>query len=451
MRPFGLGLAAALVVALASPAFAAPKAPAGGVTEQQRKIGMEKAPAIIASSGIGCSLTDARFIGSSDEKKDGAKVTTAFFEVACSEGLGYIIQAKTDGTAPMTYDCVATSAPVVGADGKSTPNSLACALPGNANPSASLQPMLAKAGKSCVIDKARYIGQSAAAVYYELACKAGGGVVMTAALPAKADRAITAMSCMSFGLSGRKCELTTEEQNLAPITALASKIGKPCDVTGTRYVLGTVDGSEYYEIACQAGEGYMLQVKNDDLAKTIKCAEASFVGGGCTLTDAREAETQQAGLYSSLAKKAGFDCDVSKYAAFPVQGNDKEVVELACKNRPDGAVGIFPASAGVKTQILDCVRSQLVGYRCSFSKQDAVYPKLTNSLKALGKASCTVSNVNVIGRAETSEFLEVACSDGLPGWVIEYTTDVVAPKGVLSCTQAKSIGGGCKLPGNTLK
>jgi hypothetical protein len=113
MRPFGLGLIAAITLAIASPALAAPKAEVG-VPEAQRKIGMAKAPEIIAKSGLACGLTDARFVGSSDEKTDGVKVTTAFFEVACSEGLGYIIQAKTDGSLPLTYDCVATSAPVIG-------------------------------------------------------------------------------------------------------------------------------------------------------------------------------------------------------------------------------------------------------------------------------------------------------------------------------------------------
>jgi hypothetical protein len=450
MRPFGLGLIAAITFAVASPALAAPKA-TPAFSEAQRKTGMAKAPEIIAQANLACGLTDARFVGSSEEKKDGVKVTTSFIEVACSEGLGYVIQAKTDGSVPVTYDCVATSAPAIGPDGKQTKNSLGCLLPGNANPMAGLQPLVAKSGSQCAVDKARYIGQSPTTAYYEVACKTGAGIVLLAALPATADRKITNMSCVSFGQSGRNCELTTPEQNLAPIKAMMAKSGKTCEINNTRFVLATIDGSEYYELACQAGDGYMLQVQGEALAKTIKCADAAFVGGGCTLTDAREAETQQAGLYSSIAKKAGFDCDVAKYAAFPVQGNDKEVVELACKNRADGAVGIFPTSAGVKPQILDCVRSQLTGYRCSFSKQDAVYPKLTSHLKSQGKSSCIVSNTNPIGRAETSEFLEVACSDGLPGWVIEYVTGVEAPKSVLSCTQAKTIGGGCKLPGNTLK
>ena len=447
MRPYGLGLVAALVLAIASPALAAK--PAETITPAARKAGMEKAPAIIASSGLGCTMTDARFIGQADSKKDGAKVTTTYLEVACSEGLGFIIQATSDGAAPLTFDCVATSSDVTGPDGKTKKNSLSCALPGNANPDAGLQPLVAKAGKACPIQKARYIGQSATNVYYELACQSGAGLVLTAALPAKADRAISTMSCITFAQSGRNCELTTPEQNLAPIKALGAKAAKGCELSDLRYVLSTVDNSDYYEIACKTGEGYMLQIKNDDIAKTIKCAEAAFVGGGCTLTDAREAETQQAGLYSSLAKKAGFTCDVSKYAAFPVQGNDKEVVELACKNREDGAVGIFPTTAGAKAQIVNCARAPLAGYRCSFSKPDAAYPLLTTDLKAKGKSSCTVSNARAIGGADASEFLEVACSDGLPGWVIEYAVGTNETKSVLSCTQAKSIGDGCKLAGNT--
>jgi hypothetical protein len=443
-----LGLVAALVLAIGSPALAA-KPAAESIPAAARKAGMEKAPDIIAKAGIGCTVTDARFVGQSDSKKDGAKVTTAFFEVACSEGLGFIVQTMSDGSTPQTFDCVATAASVVGPDGKAKNNSLSCALPGNANPQAGLQPMVAKTGKTCPIAKARYIGQSTTSVYYELACQSGAGMVLTASLPAKADRTITSMNCATFEQSGRKCELSTPEQNMAPIKALSTKAAKGCEPSDLRYVLSTVDGSDYYEIACKTGEGYMMQVKGDDLAKTIKCAEASFVGGGCTLTDAREAETQQAGLYTNLAKKAGFNCDVAKYAAFPVQGNDKEVIELACKNREDGGVAIFPTAAGAKAQVLNCARAPLAGYRCSFSKAEAAYPILTAALKAKGKSSCTVSNARAIGRAETSEFLEVACSDGLPGWVLEYAVATDETKSVLSCTQAKSIGDGCKLPGNT--
>jgi hypothetical protein len=39
----------------------------------------------------------------------------------------------------------------------------------------------------------------------------------------------------------------------------------------------------------------------------------------------------------------------------------------------------------------------------------------------------------------------VACSDGLKGYMIEYTTGPVTAVGATGC----AFSGGCKLPGNT--
>jgi hypothetical protein len=93
------------------------------------------------------------------------------------------------------------------------------------------------------------------------------------------------------------------------------------------------------------------------------------------------------------------------------------------------------------------------GYRCSFTKPDAAFPRLTADLKGLGKGSCTVSGSRIIGQTATQGFVEVACSDGLPGWVMAYPLGQTTPKPaeLLSCLQAKGVGGGCKLPTNTTK
>jgi hypothetical protein len=74
--------------------------------------------------------------------------------------------------------------------------------------------------------------------------------------------------------------------------------------------------------------------------------------------------------------------------------------------------------------IYDCLTSELNGYRCSFSKSDTEFARLSKDLKGFGKASCTVSGVRVVGRNDTDGFVEVACSDGLPGWVLAYPVNV---------------------------
>jgi hypothetical protein len=79
----------------------------------------------------------------------------------------------------------------------------------------------------------------------------------------------------------------------------------------------TPTGSNYFEVACQEGKGYMFEQKPDgSVGAGIDCAVADNIGGGCTLTNSRAAETAEAALYSKLAHAAGFACDVSKYFPF---------------------------------------------------------------------------------------------------------------------------------------
>jgi hypothetical protein len=127
----------------------------------------------------------------------------------------------------------------------------------------------------------------------------------------------------------------------------------------------------------------------------------------------------------------------------------KEVVELACSNHPDGGIAVFPVSGGVG-QVYDCAHSELKGLRCSLTKPSAAYPRLTADLKSFGKASCTVSNSRVVGVSTDQQigYVEVACADGLPGYMIGYTMATLAPKTTLVCAEAKSLSGGCTLPGN---
>ena len=437
MRPIGIGLAVALIAAAAIPASLSlvAKSSGGGVSDQQHKQGMEAAPALIQAASLPCTLSDARFIGQGKTKEGDKEVVSKFVEVACSEGPGYVFAAK-DGATPDVYDCLATS----GKDASGKDNTLKCALPANANPSAGLQSGITKAGNPCQVADAKYIGQNKTAAFYEAKCSSGTGVVVLQNLPRTAA-APEVLSCLAWEGMGKTCELTTHDANLAPANA-------SCQVKDQRYVLTSKAGDDYYEFSCADNSGFMVQANNKgEFVKTIPCAQADFVNGGCTLTNARQAQTAQASLYTKLAKKAGYDCEVSKYAVFPSAPPQSEAVELSCGNRADGAVGIFYAD---HASIYDCAMSQLEGYRCSFTKQDAAYPKLTTQLKAKGKNTCTVSNARAIGTAANGEgYLEVACSDGLPGWVLVYPKGAADAKEVLACNQASGIGGGCKLPGNT--
>lgn len=448
MRPFAIGLTAALAVAILTPAavISAQKEQKGkpAIDAKMRETGMKEAPALMQASGAGCTVSDARYIG--EDKKAGAK----YYEVACNEGMGFALVAKKDA-APQVFTCLESSQP--GPDGKV--GGLACILPGNANPGAALAPYVQKAGASCEIENSRAIGSGAKNAYFEVACKGGTGYIVQTVAPMNIAGEVVVNSCLLYEEGGNvSCKLTDRQTQLAVIDTLntaAAAAGTSCVIKDKRYILSTKNDN-YFEVACQDGKGYVYQqtAATGAFGRAIPCAQAGFVGGGCTMTDAVAAQTEQAGLYTKLAAKAGFPCDVEKYGMLPSRDPKQEIVELKCKGSDLGGIAVFTATSG---SVYDCLTAELNGFRCSFTKKDTQYARLTKDLVGFNKASCQVSDARIIGSNETTGFIEVACSDGLPGWVLAYPIGVAKPaaKEFLSCAQAKGIGGGCKLPTNKTK
>jgi hypothetical protein len=430
MKPIGWGLAIALSAAVLAPVavLSAPRGTAS-VSDSQRKQGMAEAPAAVQAAGLSCQVSDARFIGKSS--------SNSFYEVACGQSMGYVLQTSTKGP-PQAFSCIELL-PTPGQPVKE--GALSCVLPGNSDPKAQLTPLLAKAGVQCTPDKARGIGQTQTNTFVEVACQGGAGYVLVASAPFDPAKPVEAQNCLNFDDStgALKCTLTDKATRLAVVDRLAQT--NACAVKDKRFVGTSKDGSDFFEAACQDGKGYIYKVNNGQVSQTWGCGQAQNILGGCTLTDARQATAEQAALYTKLARNSGSNCDVDHYAQFPMRGND-EVVELACKDGT-GGVGVFPATG--KGQVLDCGHALAAGYKCSLTK-DTGYAALTQDLRKFNQKSCDVSNARVSGKtAKGTVMVEVACADGYKGYMIEYSiAPTVSAVGATGCAFA----GGCKLPGN---
>lgn len=399
---------------------------------------MTLAPTLTTALKLSCTPTDARPIAELEETAaDGAKTRIHVMEVACQEGMGYILAASPDGKGAAD-DCLIAAT--------STDEATRCTLPGNANPAAGLQSRLAKAGSGCVVDQGKVKGQTPALTVYEVKCQNGAGVLALAARPQTPDSAFNVLPCIRAAEANIKCDMTTDEANAAPIRAMATRATPPCTVNNMRFVASMTTG-DFYEFACSSGNGIMVQVDaKGDMVRTLTCAQAIQVQGGCTLSSATiQGATEDNAIYTRQAKAAGFNCDVSKYYVSPISGSGREIVEMACSNRPDGAVGVFSSGP---PEILNCARSQAESVKCNFTPIEATYAALNEQLRAQNRASCVVSGVNPIGFTAAASYLEVACADGAPGWVLEYDRWKASPKTLLNCAQARNIGGGCKLPTN---
>lgn len=433
----GLAAAAALVALAPGAALAQKKPAAGEIPAAARKAGMEDAPAIVQAASLSCQVSDARLIGGN--RKGGP----AYYEIACGKGqMGFVLQTQKGNAAPPTaFSCLVANTPPA----PDKPPSAPCLLPDNANPEALLTPMLTKAGVSCVPTTVRSIGQTSTETFMEIACQGGTGYIGIGSAPFDVAKPLRAQNCLMYDDNANaqiKCILSDKAQRLAVVDTYAKAANNGCVVKDRRFVGMMKDNSQYYEASCEGGKGYLYKVAADgSLAQTLECAKSQ--GLTCELSDSRQAQTEQAALYTKLAKSAGSTCDVDKYALFPAKPGE-EAVELTCKDG-SSAVGVF--KVGKPGAVYNCAYSLIAGYRCSPGKTEAAYALLTADLKKLGKDSCAVSNMRPVGRDDKGAMLaEVACADGLKGYIVEYKAE---PKMEAVNATGCALAGGCKLPGNT--
>jgi len=438
MKAIGIAIAAAfaaLTFAAPMAAFAADKATP--YTKDQLNQGKKEAPPLLAASGATCTLTNAAFVGQGSAKDEkGKEVKQTVYEVSCSEGLGYALIAMA-GQTPKTFDCVS----LIGNA------NLACKLPENADPKKGLQPLVAAAGSQCTLSDARYLGaKPTGESYYEIGCGTEPGFLLETNKGQKPK-----MIGCDLVSGNMACKFTSQAMldaaNNAKVSALLAKSGQTCQMIKSRTIGPLQSGDYAYEVACQGDKGFVLiATAQGAYSKSVNCANA---GDSCKLTDSTKAETAETGTYTKLAKASGFQCDVAKYRFIGTDKSNAEVVELQCANRPDGVVAMFPADNKGKAKFMDCVQAGAIQQACKLTDTAALYPKYTEALASKGKKTCKVSGAHGIGTtADGTTFVETACSDGLPGWVIAMNANGSVSE-LLTCGQAKSSGAACTLPGNT--
>jgi len=440
MRPIGIGLAAAVLLVAFAPATVLSASKKAAVDEKARAQGMAEAPAIVQQIGLGCQVTDARFVAKGQSSDKAVKGPTSYYEVDCATGSGYILSAPQGGT-PDANTCIQMNTLETGAK-----SSLSCILPGNLDTLADVSVLTKAAGVQCSPKAVRWIGQtmSKTNAFMEVACQEGQGYVLVTSYTSDPAKPVTADNCLNFDEQGgnMSCKLTPKEARLAIVDGYVAQAKNGCTVKDRRYVGMAQDKSEIFETSCADGKGYMFKVKGGALETTWNCADASRIFGGCTLTDAREAMSEQAGLYTKLAKAAGSSCDVEKYQIFPA-APPKDAVELFCKDG-SGGVGVF--ESGKTGHVYDCGHALVAGYKCSNTKLDTSYAALTADLRKFDVKTCTVSDMRLASKTTKGTILlEVACTDGLKGYMIEYNPEPVTAVGATGC----AFMAGCKLKGNT--
>ena len=303
---------------------------------------------------------------------------------------------------------------------------------------------------TCTPTNAKYLGANATTTVYEVACQEGPGYLLQAPV-APATTAVVAVPCLQTEGSANACTLTGKTQSMAVLNTLVTQAGKTCQISADRFIGNDPKtGDAFYEVGCGAQPGFVLAAtKTGGLDRVITCGQAAAMGG-CKLSDSTQVMAQESATYTQQAKAGGFNCDVSKFRPVGLDNGGNEVVELACSNRPDGTVAIFPKTAGGKTQFVDCIKAGEFGPSgaCTLTSPTPIYAKYSAVLAAQNKGACKVSGARYIGQTPHGDnFIETSCADGKPGWVIQFSPSDQA-KDIMTCGQAKAAGVACQMPGN---
>lgn len=432
--------------------------------EEQKTLGMAEAPAVAQRAGANCSVVDAIATGGGKATIDGKQVDVKTYEVACSEGLGYLLEDR-GAAGAKAFDCiqVATNAAAAAAAPAAAPATPArrgaaaapaapavptCALPANANPGASIQPIVTQSGARCTVTNAVFLGYSPGSQLnrYEVACSEGLGYI----IDRPATGAAKATDCLAADAGGFDCRLTPKATRTAFIARIAAGSNRPCTVADGRYMGASASGAAYYEVACGGTQGYVLETKNGAFVRAFDCLEAAGIGEGCKLTNISAVVEQREGAYLQALRAKGIPCNGTEFRLLGKDSRQRDVVEFTCSDRPTGLVAFIPQAGAPSTDItsFDCFEAEGRSLKCQLTTHEQLAARLVPTMAA---KNCDVSNFAVRGASETDGLVvEVACRNSeAKGYIIDLPENRGPYTTANSCAQAASRGSEpCRLPEN---
>ncbi|MDE2182635.1 MAG: hypothetical protein KGJ78_06395 [Alphaproteobacteria bacterium] len=253
-----------------------------------------RAQQAVQAFAIACQMTDSRVLASGKQSVNGQDVPTQVYEVACSDGLGYILQMH-DSQPGMASSCFAAEGAHQDAVAKHEEYPFYCQLPANADIRRMAQNQLAKSGTGCTAARSIWFGVSRTdhLEYTEVACSDGKGYLLATAMPGY-QTPTRVMSCIEAAQRGLQCKLTStpavaRRPTQEDLVAALSQHGVACTVQNFHFFGQETKQKRYVaEFSCpEHPEGVVAFIPLNGNAtpfETRSCAQAAKVGVQCTLS-----------------------------------------------------------------------------------------------------------------------------------------------------------------------
>ena len=193
-----------------------------------QKIATQRSTAMLNALQISCQLTDARHLAAGKVMAGGKPVDIGLYEVACANGMGYLLTLR-DFSVASGLSCLAASA----TQSNDTPDAaradLRCQLPANESLAAMASQVMRNAGTSCAAAKVKWLGEGAApnkVDYTDVACSDAREFVLRTPAPGSAGN-IDVLDCQDAATHGAKCQLTAAGSAAATPVPRPESQGRP--------------------------------------------------------------------------------------------------------------------------------------------------------------------------------------------------------------------------------
>ena len=217
---------------------------------------------------------------------------------------------------------------------------------------------------------------------YEVACSGATGYL----LEAQGSATPLAISCLSAEVAraadaakgvepGFYCKLPENKDVYANVSSMIAAAGAaPCTVRNLKsFGRSATTQTEYSEVACQDGKGYLLRAPlpgSAAKAGVTSCSEAAKQGIKCRLTESGPVETAVTlDTFKAALAQHGVACKIDSIRMIGQEDHLKRyVVEYRCADQAAGAVAFLPLEGnGNPYESIDCKTAKSEhGVTCEF-------------------------------------------------------------------------------------
>jgi hypothetical protein len=247
--------------------------------------------------------------------------------------------------------------------------------------------------------------------------------------------------------SGVVAAAATDQQAIMSSQSMANMLSLDCKVEHATLRGLNAEAQNVYEVGCLEGPGYIISATTprpqaaDCVAISGRAArtQAANPGAPAGLTCTLPVNQNVLAVVAAYGRAAGVDCSIDQASWVGESTSGNSVYEIGCA----GSGGYWVERIGGIWSATDCVKVHAQNASCSFTTGAERSAMLRQWLASTSASGCDVVDARYMGENANGAYYEVRCGSG--GGYVARLDSSRNVRQVLTCAEATTLGGGCRL------